>query len=113
MEIFHFCVAGASLLMRGEKPHLFLLGHSHGTDWVEYNVEGWLSHAKHNPAAQNATTLLQDSHKYDHQQQTYNTTSSLELSLLSLKICAICLWRFSVIQYMAFSAVAIKLHFWE
>lgn len=60
------CVAGASLLLRGEKPHLFLLGHSHGTDWVEYNAQGWLSHAKHNPAAQNAATLLQDSQKYDH-----------------------------------------------
>ncbi|XP_034384780.1 unconventional myosin-XVIIIa isoform X10 [Cyclopterus lumpus] len=54
---------GASLLLRGEKPHLFLLGHSHGTDWVEYNAQGWLSHAKHNPAAQNAATLLQDSQK--------------------------------------------------
>ncbi|XP_026154629.1 unconventional myosin-XVIIIa isoform X5 [Mastacembelus armatus] len=54
---------GASLLLRGEKPHLFHLGHSHGTDWVEYNVQGWLSHAKHNPAAQNAVTLLQDSQK--------------------------------------------------
>ncbi|XP_038550151.1 unconventional myosin-XVIIIa isoform X6 [Micropterus salmoides] len=54
---------GASLLLRGEKPHLFLLGHSHGTDWVEYNAQGWLSHAKHNHAAQNAATLLQDSQK--------------------------------------------------
>ncbi|KAM7413758.1 hypothetical protein PAMA_020907 [Pampus argenteus] len=54
---------GASLLLRGEKPHLFLLGHSHGTDWVEYNAQGWLSHAKHNPAAQNAAMLLQDSQK--------------------------------------------------
>ncbi|XP_008274579.1 unconventional myosin-XVIIIa-like isoform X4 [Stegastes partitus] len=54
---------GAGLLLRGEKPHLFLLGHSHGTDWVEYNTQGWLSHAKHNPAAQNAATLLQDSQK--------------------------------------------------
>ncbi|XP_036936479.1 unconventional myosin-XVIIIa-like [Acanthopagrus latus] len=54
---------GANLLLRGEKPHLFLLGHSHGTDWVEYNAQGWLSHAKHNPAAQNAATLLQDSQK--------------------------------------------------
>ncbi|CAK6974709.1 unconventional myosin-XVIIIa isoform X1 [Scomber scombrus] len=51
------------LLLRGEKPHLFLLGHSHGTDWVEYNAQGWLSHAKHNPAAQNAAMLLQDSQK--------------------------------------------------
>ncbi|XP_041795863.1 unconventional myosin-XVIIIa isoform X2 [Chelmon rostratus] len=54
---------GANLLLRGEEPHLFLLGHSHGTDWVEYNAQGWLSHAKHNPAAQNAATLLQDSQK--------------------------------------------------
>ncbi|KAM8905220.1 unconventional myosin-XVIIIa isoform 17-T17 [Spinachia spinachia] len=54
---------GAGLLLRGEKPHLFLLGHSHGTDWVEYNTQGWLNHAKHNPAAQNAATLLQDSQK--------------------------------------------------
>ncbi|KAM7399868.1 hypothetical protein PAMP_019109 [Pampus punctatissimus] len=54
---------GAGLLLRGEKPHLFLLGHSHGTDWVEYNAQGWLSHAKHNPAAQNAAMLLQDSQK--------------------------------------------------
>ncbi|XP_070761282.1 unconventional myosin-XVIIIa-like [Enoplosus armatus] len=54
---------GASLLLRGEKPHLFLLGHSHGTDWVEYNAQGWLSHAKHNHAVQNAATLLQDSQK--------------------------------------------------
>uniref|UniRef100_A0AAQ4S497 Myosin motor domain-containing protein n=1 Tax=Gasterosteus aculeatus aculeatus TaxID=481459 RepID=A0AAQ4S497_GASAC len=54
---------GAGLLLRGEKPHLFLLGHSHGTDWVEYNAQGWLTHAKHNPATQNAATLLQDSQK--------------------------------------------------
>ncbi|XP_069574141.1 unconventional myosin-XVIIIa isoform X4 [Brachyistius frenatus] len=54
---------GSSLLLRGEKPHLFVLGHSHGTDWVEYNATGWLSHAKHNAAAQNAATLLQDSQK--------------------------------------------------
>ncbi|XP_075891917.1 unconventional myosin-XVIIIa isoform X13 [Nelusetta ayraudi] len=54
---------GATLLLRGETPHSFLLGHSHGTDWVEYNAQGWLSHAKHNPAAQNAACLLQDSQK--------------------------------------------------
>ncbi|XP_043975350.1 unconventional myosin-XVIIIa isoform X11 [Gambusia affinis] len=53
----------ASMLLRGEKSHLFLLGHSHGTDWVEYNVQGWLGHAKNNPAAQSAATLLQDSQK--------------------------------------------------
>ncbi|XP_072249254.1 unconventional myosin-XVIIIa-like isoform X1 [Leuresthes tenuis] len=54
---------GANLLLQGAKPHLFLLGHSHGTDWVEYNAQGWLSHAKSNPAAQNALTLLQNSQK--------------------------------------------------
>ncbi|KAM8853718.1 unconventional myosin-XVIIIa isoform 11-T11 [Synchiropus picturatus] len=53
----------SSLLLRGDKSHLFLLGHSHGTDWVEYNTQGWLSHAKHNPASQNAASLLQDSQK--------------------------------------------------
>ncbi|XP_047247983.1 unconventional myosin-XVIIIa-like isoform X3 [Girardinichthys multiradiatus] len=54
---------GDSLLLRGDKSHSFLLGHSHGTDWVEYNIQGWLGHAKNNPAAQNAATLLQDSQK--------------------------------------------------
>ncbi|CAF93221.1 unnamed protein product [Tetraodon nigroviridis] len=54
---------GGELLLRGDKPHLFLLGHSHGTDWVQYNTHGWLGHARHNPAAQNAATLLQDSQK--------------------------------------------------
>lgn len=54
------------MLLRGEEPQRFLLGHSHGTDWVEYNAQGWLGHAKHNPAAQNAATLLQDSQKYEH-----------------------------------------------
>ncbi|XP_057694595.1 unconventional myosin-XVIIIa-like isoform X3 [Corythoichthys intestinalis] len=54
---------GANLLLRGPKPHLFMLGHSHGTDWVEYNTQGWLSQAKHNPASQNAASLLQDSQK--------------------------------------------------
>uniref|UniRef100_A0A6Q2YDU7 Myosin XVIIIA b n=1 Tax=Esox lucius TaxID=8010 RepID=A0A6Q2YDU7_ESOLU len=52
-----------TLLLRSDKPHHFLLGHSHGTDWVEYDVRGWLSHAKQNPASQNAATLLQDSQK--------------------------------------------------
>ncbi|KAJ3589358.1 hypothetical protein NHX12_010203, partial [Muraenolepis orangiensis] len=46
-----------------ERPHHFLLGHSHGTDWVEYDARHWLSYAKSNPAAANATTLLQDSQK--------------------------------------------------
>ncbi|XP_062329811.1 unconventional myosin-XVIIIa isoform X10 [Osmerus eperlanus] len=54
---------GHTLLLKSEKPHHFLLGHSHGTDWVEYDAQGWLSHAKQNPASQNAATLLQDSQK--------------------------------------------------
>uniref|UniRef100_A0A4W4HLT3 Myosin XVIIIAb n=1 Tax=Electrophorus electricus TaxID=8005 RepID=A0A4W4HLT3_ELEEL len=50
-------------LSHTEKPHHFLLGHSHGTEWVEYDARGWLSYAKQNPASQNAATLLQDSQK--------------------------------------------------
>ncbi|XP_041741916.1 unconventional myosin-XVIIIa isoform X2 [Coregonus clupeaformis] len=52
-----------TLLLKSGKPHHFLLGHSHGTDWVEYDARGWLSHAKQNPASTNAGSLLQDSHK--------------------------------------------------
>lgn len=55
--------SGPALLLKSEKPHHFLLGHSHGTDWVEYDARGWLCHAKQNPASQNAATLLQDSQK--------------------------------------------------
>ncbi|CAL8350260.1 unnamed protein product [Lota lota] len=54
---------GPCLLLKGEKPQHFLLGHSSGTDWVEYDAQGWLSHAKQNPAFQKAATLLQDSQK--------------------------------------------------
>nr|XP_055182094.1 unconventional myosin-XVIIIa isoform X1 [Nyctereutes procyonoides]XP_055182102.1 unconventional myosin-XVIIIa isoform X1 [Nyctereutes procyonoides] len=54
---------GQSPLLRSSKPHHFLLGHSHGTNWVEYNVSGWLSYTKQNPATQNAPRLLQDSQK--------------------------------------------------
>ncbi|XP_059525304.1 unconventional myosin-XVIIIa isoform X13 [Myotis daubentonii] len=54
---------GQSPLLRSSKPRHFLLGHSHGTNWVEYNVAGWLSYTKQNPAAQNAPRLLQDSQK--------------------------------------------------
>ncbi|XP_056119401.1 unconventional myosin-XVIIIa isoform X5 [Rhinichthys klamathensis goyatoka] len=54
---------GPALLLKSEKVHHFLLGHSHGTDWVEYDARGWLSHAKQNPASQNAAILLQDSQK--------------------------------------------------
>ncbi|KAM9003507.1 unconventional myosin-XVIIIa isoform 11-T14 [Sarcophilus harrisii] len=54
---------GQSPLLRSSKPHHFLLGHSHNTNWVEYNVEGWRNYAKQNPAMQNAPRLLQDSQK--------------------------------------------------
>ncbi|XP_014403716.1 PREDICTED: unconventional myosin-XVIIIa isoform X8 [Myotis brandtii] len=54
---------GQSPLLRSSKPRHFLLGHSHGTNWVEYNVAGWLSYTKQNPATQNAPRLLQDSQK--------------------------------------------------
>ncbi|XP_051534427.1 unconventional myosin-XVIIIa-like isoform X2 [Myxocyprinus asiaticus] len=54
---------GPALLLKSEKAHHFMLGHSHGTDWVEYDARGWLSHAKQNPASQNAAILLQDSQK--------------------------------------------------
>ncbi|XP_012665219.1 unconventional myosin-XVIIIa isoform X2 [Otolemur garnettii] len=54
---------GQSPLLRSSKPHHFLLGHSHGTNWVEYSMAGWLSYTKQNPATQNAPRLLQDSQK--------------------------------------------------
>uniref|UniRef100_A0A3P8Y5C4 Myosin XVIIIAa n=1 Tax=Esox lucius TaxID=8010 RepID=A0A3P8Y5C4_ESOLU len=54
---------GHTLLLKSERPHHFLLGHSHGTDWVEYDARGWLSYAKQNPASTNAGSLLQDSQK--------------------------------------------------
>ncbi|XP_041750820.2 unconventional myosin-XVIIIa isoform X4 [Coregonus clupeaformis] len=54
---------GHTLLLKSERLHHFLLGHSHGTDWVEYDARGWLSHAKQNPVSTNAGCLLQDSQK--------------------------------------------------
>uniref|UniRef100_A0A4W3ITE7 Myosin XVIIIA n=1 Tax=Callorhinchus milii TaxID=7868 RepID=A0A4W3ITE7_CALMI len=54
---------GQSPLLKSNKPHHFILGHSHNTNWVEYDTTGWLNHAKQNPAAQNAASLLQDSQK--------------------------------------------------
>ncbi|XP_049896452.1 unconventional myosin-XVIIIa-like isoform X2 [Epinephelus moara] len=54
---------GHTFLLKSEKDNHFLLGHSHGTDWVEYDVCGWLNYAKQNPATTNATSLLQDSQK--------------------------------------------------
>ncbi|KAL2095355.1 hypothetical protein ACEWY4_010074 [Coilia grayii] len=54
---------GHTVLLKSERAHHFLLGHSHGSDWVEYDARGWLGHAKHNPATQNAAGLLQNSQK--------------------------------------------------
>ncbi|XP_053543065.1 unconventional myosin-XVIIIa isoform X4 [Ictalurus punctatus] len=54
---------GHTLLLKSERPHHFLLAHSHGTDWVEYDARGWLNQAKQNPACQNAVNLLQNSQK--------------------------------------------------
>ncbi|KAM9728310.1 unconventional myosin-XVIIIa-like isoform 11-T12 [Menidia menidia] len=54
---------GHTFLLRSEKEHHFLLGHSHGSDWVEYDAHGWLNYAKQNPASANALNLLQDSQK--------------------------------------------------
>lgn len=55
--------AGPNPLLRSERPRHFFLGHSSGTNWVEYDAAGWLGYVKHNPAAQNAAALLQDSQK--------------------------------------------------
>ncbi|NXA00221.1 MY18A protein, partial [Nesospiza acunhae] len=54
---------GHNLLLHSDKPRHFLLGHSSGTNWVEYDATGWLNYVKHNPASQNASVLLQESQK--------------------------------------------------
>ncbi|XP_065503535.1 unconventional myosin-XVIIIa isoform X8 [Caloenas nicobarica] len=54
---------GHNPLLHSDKPRHFLLGHSSGTNWVEYDATGWLNHVKHNPASQNASVLLQESQK--------------------------------------------------
>ncbi|NXD17514.1 MY18A protein, partial [Nothocercus nigrocapillus] len=54
---------GHDPLLPSDKPRHFFLGHSAGTNWVEYDATGWLNHVKHNPAAQNASVLLQESQK--------------------------------------------------
>ncbi|KAM9847161.1 unconventional myosin-XVIIIa-like [Aulostomus maculatus] len=54
---------GHTFLLKSEKDNHFLLGHSHGTDWVEYDARGWLQFAKQNPVSTNAASLLQDSQK--------------------------------------------------
>ncbi|NXL56816.1 MY18A protein, partial [Chordeiles acutipennis] len=55
--------AGHNPLLPSDKPRHFFLGHSSGTNWVEYDATGWLNHVKHNPASQNASVLLQESQK--------------------------------------------------
>ncbi|KAM9320551.1 unconventional myosin-XVIIIa isoform 1-T1 [Gastrophryne carolinensis] len=55
--------SGKKPLIRSNKDHHFLLGHSYGTNWVEYDASGWLNYVKQNPASQNAASLLQDSQK--------------------------------------------------
>lgn len=55
--------AGHDPLLPSDKPRHFFLGHSSGTNWVEYDATGWLNHVKHNPATQNASVLLQESQK--------------------------------------------------
>ncbi|KAM6242181.1 unconventional myosin-XVIIIa isoform 5-T6 [Porphyrio hochstetteri] len=54
---------GQNPLLPSDKPQHFLLGHSSGTNWVEYDATGWLNYVKHNPASQNASVLLQESQK--------------------------------------------------
>ncbi|XP_059342800.1 unconventional myosin-XVIIIa isoform X3 [Ammospiza nelsoni] len=54
---------GHNPLVPSDKPRHFLLGHSSGTNWVEYDATGWLNYVKHNPASQNASALLQESQK--------------------------------------------------
>ncbi|XP_042298160.1 unconventional myosin-XVIIIa isoform X3 [Sceloporus undulatus] len=54
---------GHDPLLRSNKPRHFFLGHSYGTNWVEYDTTGWLSSVRQNPASQNALPLLQESQK--------------------------------------------------
>ncbi|XP_039612628.1 unconventional myosin-XVIIIa-like isoform X5 [Polypterus senegalus] len=54
---------GQTALLKSDQPFHFILGHSYGTDWVEYDAKGWLNYAKQIPVSQNAAALLQDSQK--------------------------------------------------
>ncbi|XP_053130593.1 unconventional myosin-XVIIIa isoform X13 [Hemicordylus capensis] len=54
---------GHNPLLRSNRPRHFFLGHSYGTNWVEYDTTGWLSYVRQNPASQNALALLQESQK--------------------------------------------------
>ncbi|KAG8450460.1 hypothetical protein GDO86_002932 [Hymenochirus boettgeri] len=55
--------SGKKPVIRSNKSQHFLLGHSSGTNWVEYDASDWLNYVKQNPASQNAAALLQDSQK--------------------------------------------------
>nr|XP_028564252.1 unconventional myosin-XVIIIa-like isoform X3 [Podarcis muralis] len=54
---------GHNPLLRSSRPRHFFLGHSYGTNWVEYDTTGWLNYVRQNPASQNTLTLLQESQK--------------------------------------------------
>ncbi|XP_039174965.1 unconventional myosin-XVIIIa isoform X3 [Crotalus tigris] len=54
---------GPNPLLRSNKPRHFFLGHSYGTNWVEYDTTGWLSYVRQNPGSQNSLLLLQESQK--------------------------------------------------
>nr|XP_033777065.1 unconventional myosin-XVIIIa isoform X18 [Geotrypetes seraphini] len=54
---------GQKPLLKSNKVRHFLLGHSCGTNWVEYDATGWLNYVKQSPALHNAVVLLQDSQK--------------------------------------------------
>lgn len=62
-QFMHCFSAGHTVVLKSANTHHFLLGHSHGTDWVEYDTHGWLNLAKLNPTPQNAANLLQNSQK--------------------------------------------------
>uniref|UniRef100_A0AAQ5XXJ2 Myosin XVIIIAa n=1 Tax=Amphiprion ocellaris TaxID=80972 RepID=A0AAQ5XXJ2_AMPOC len=73
---------GHTFLLKSEKENHFLLGHGHGTDWVEYDVRGWLNYAKQNPASSNAASLLQDSQNYGLYVDTLLEDTALTADLL-------------------------------
>nr|XP_009303854.2 unconventional myosin-XVIIIa isoform X3 [Danio rerio] len=54
---------GHTVVLKSENTNHFVLGHSHGTDWVEYDTYGWLNLARLNPTPQNAANLLLNSQK--------------------------------------------------
>ncbi|KAL7986859.1 hypothetical protein Chor_005778 [Crotalus horridus] len=62
-EASHQALVSPNPLLRSNKPRHFFLGHSYGTNWVEYDTTGWLSYVRQNPASQNSLVLLQESQK--------------------------------------------------